>query len=117
MRLSLEEALKANAIFAFLIKQTKEYLKEQNLSKCETCNGTGLSTSKYRQHNKGVRYCWDGTAFCEECKGIGYKGLQKGAQIDTVHYVCRNCKGLGCEFCNEEGIVDWVGYVMRGENV
>ncbi|MFW9871729.1 MAG: hypothetical protein ACFFG0_01415 [Candidatus Thorarchaeota archaeon] len=105
MKLNVSKMIRSNTIFVFLKNQTDEYLKENSISKCETCKNTGI---------KGSGFSWNGTDFCEECEGIGFKGLEMtgGLQVGDTLYLCRNCAGLGCQKCNENGMVDWVGHAM-----
>lgn len=110
MKLGARKIIRANTLFVFLNTQTEEFLKEHKLSRCENCRGCGIIT----QGN-----IWNGTDFCEECNGIGFKGLliEGGIQVSDTLYLCKNCAGLGCHGCEEKGVVDWVSHAMGVRNV
>lgn len=111
MKLGFKMAHRANTFYVFLKKQTTYYLKEQNISVCEICKGTGLANLQQHQGETITFSSWDGSSYCDKCEGIGYIGIKEGMQIDLLHYICRNCAGLGCQFCNE-GVVDWIDHSM-----
>jgi len=103
---------KLNSIFLFLRNQPPEYFETNGISKCETCNGTGLSTSKMAEMNSAS---WNTHDFCDRCEGIGYIGLAGKDQIDDIYWVCRRCNGEGCSICNKIGVTDWVSNIMGGK--
>lgn len=111
MKLGFRMAYRANTFYMFLKKQSKDYLKEQDISKCEECGGVGLSNLQNIEDENLKYAAWDGSSYCDNCEGIGYLGVREGMQIDLLHYICRNCAGLGCQSCNE-GIVDWIDHSM-----
>jgi DnaJ-class molecular chaperone len=110
MKLGARKIIRANTLFAFLNTQTKEFLIEHKLSRCEECNGRGIVM---------ISDFWNGTDFCEECNGIGFKGLQieGGLKVSDTLYLCKNCAGLGCHECEEKGVVDWIRHAMGVRNV
>jgi len=103
-----KEHKKLNSIFLFLQKQNDEYFETNGISKCEICNGTGLSTSINS-------ISWNTYDFCDTCKGIGYLGLLGEGHIDAINCICRRCRGEGCSKCNKLGVTDWVTNIMGGK--
>ena len=108
MNLREPEVRKANLLHKFLKNQPEKYFKEHNIRKCEKCQGFGLNNIYCWDGS----YSWDGTSYCDECKGVGFLGVKFGLQIDLLHYFCRSCFGTGCSECNEKGIVDWIAHSM-----
>ena len=106
MNLKPSEMIRSNTIYNYLKNQSIEFLEEHNLSYCKACNGRGIMITQTNM--------WNGTDFCEECKGFGFQGLDflNGFQISDSLYICKNCDGLGCSKCNEKGVVDWISHAM-----
>ena len=103
----IPKMLKANLCFVFFRQQSDDYLKKNGIVKCKKCKGLGLD--QVRKFDGS--YMWDGSSYCEECGGVGYKGVKDGLQIDLLHYICKSCAGLGCNSCNK-GVVDWIDHSM-----
>ena len=108
MRLTPKQINRANTFHRFLKRQTHEYFAEQRIFTCSFCRSTGLQVSKLSDGG----FSWDTSSYCDECNGIGYKGLVGGKQVDLLHYICKRCDGIGCPKCDQTGIVDWVANVM-----
>ena len=108
MILTQEQINRANTFHDFLRKQSLEYFIETGITTCSPCGATGLKASKI----PGGDYTWDTASFCDECNGIGYKGLAGGIQVDLIHFICKKCDGIGCSKCDQMGIVDWVTNIM-----
>ncbi len=104
-------AQRANIFYVFFKKQSEDYLKKQDISKCKKCAGIGLGNVQTIEDGELKYSAWDATTYCDECEGIGYIGIRGGIQIDLLHYLCRRCGGLGCPDC-DEGVVDWIDHSM-----
>ncbi|RLD63312.1 MAG: hypothetical protein DRI84_09835 [Bacteroidetes bacterium] len=113
MNLTEKQVARANRFHAILKTKGKEYFKENNIVPCSCCDKTGLRYTKMTDVNGEVYATgWDTSSFCNECNGIGYKGIANGFQIDILNFICRNCDGIGCGECNHSGVVDWVTHMM-----
>lgn len=110
MKLTIEEIRRANSIFLFLKNQKEEYFEYTGIEKCKRCKGTGLI---YFTNGNGT-LGWDTKSYCNDCKGVGFKGIKGDLQIDDVNFLCIDCGGLGCGKCRA-GIVDWVSHIMKKE--
>ena len=106
MDLNRDQRRRADAIFRFLKPKSPSFFKDSPIYKCTTCKGTGLDAV----YHDGS-YSWNTHSYCDDCKGVGFKGLSSSMQIDDIHYICHLCNGTGCHKCNE-GIVDWVSHAM-----
>jgi DnaJ-class molecular chaperone len=92
MNLNSSQVESIDRIRDFLKKTYKSDLLDR--MKCRKCQGTGLSVFD------GVG--WDGSSFCDTCKGIGY--------LDSKNIDYTLCK---CSFCNGEGVVEERGYIRK----
>lgn len=109
MFLTEEQIRRSNLFHGFLKKQPSSYFEETSISKCTKCEGIGLT---HCGKMKDGSTHWDAASFCEECNGIGYKGIAGTMSIDLLNFVCKRCDGIGCKKCNNSGIVDWVTNIM-----
>lgn len=108
MNLTPQQVSRANRFHVILKAKDEEYLDENDIKKCDECNGTGLRYIELSDGSKG----WDTTGYCDECNGIGFKGVSNGFQVDSTSYICRLCDGIGCDECEHTGVVDWVTHLM-----
>jgi len=92
MELTSTQIESIDKIRQFLLKTVDCKLLDR--MKCRKCQGTGLSVFD------GIG--WDGSSFCDICKGIGYLDSQK---ID--YNLCK------CSFCDGEGVVEREGYTRK----
>lgn len=95
------EIEETNRAREFIINTTNRSLLLR--CKCRSCDGTGLSN--YGQNSDGVNW-WDGSSYCDFCKGIGYVNPK---ELDTSLYECCVCHGEG--FINKNP--DKYGYSTR----
>lgn len=109
MNLTEEQFQKTVGFNSILKNKTEKYLEERDVIPCNKCNRTGLS---YTRMSDGD-VCWDGSTYCDECNGIGYKNINKGFKVgdDYEKYLCRKCDGIGCSEC-DKGIVDNIAHMM-----
>jgi len=85
---------------------------------CNSCNGTGLEGVQTNCYGDSM---WDGTSYCDKCKGIGYL---EWSETDEFK-LCPRCFGGGfaangygnikCTACNGEGVLDWIQYIRVGD--
>lgn len=108
MRLTTQQIRRSNLFHEFLKRQDACYFEESSITKCQKCHTTGLAN--YKQMADGGS--WDTASFCDNCNGIGYKGVASEIQIDLLNFVCKQCDGIGCVKCDHRGIVDWVTNIM-----
>ncbi len=95
---------------------SKYFLKGARL--CNNCGGTGLKDVHTNIHGDSS---WDGSSFCEKCKGTGF--LKWNDSIEMK--LCPKCNGGGlaangygnikCTTCDGQGILDWIQYMRVGE--
>jgi len=109
MILTERQVFRANRFHVILKSKDAEYFKENKITPCEKCNNTGLGG--YFENYDGTKG-WDTTSYCDECNGIGFKGVSNGFQVDLTNYICRLCDGIGCKECNYTGVVDWITHMM-----
>jgi len=112
MILNTSQKNKANNFFDQLreisIKDPEELLVN-GIEPCPDCDGKGLGhIFKYDDND----YSWDGSNFCDKCKGTGFIGLNKLKTFDGKRYVCGVCNGVGCSDCNRKGFTDWISHAM-----
>ena len=108
MELTDTQVRRANNIFNYLRKMSKEFHQHNEIVICDSCNGTGTGATSY----DGC-YSWDCRTYCDKCYGVGYLGFSKKRKmIDAEHFICSKCEGVGCENCKHIGIVDWVANIM-----
>ena len=93
----------------FLRRIDIQTLQKNGIHICEMCEGTGLSGYTRMGHSD---YSWDGQSYCDNCKGVGFDGLEKSKSVDGIHYVCGLCNGVGCEDCHQTGFTDWISHSM-----
>ena len=108
--LNEKEMMRAHNLFVQLKKQPEKWFKDNGVTKCNKCNGTGLSASKLRDTGG---YSWDTTSYCNTCYGVGFIGLKRVLNFDGKKYMCPKCQTVGCHLCNRTGFVDWITHIMR----
>lgn len=117
MYLEFDEIEKANRVRDLILKATP--LSTLDLCKCRKCKGTGLEKVYY--NHDGTWTSWDGSSYCEFCKGVGY---HNPADIDKSLYRCSICNGEGfvlkqmegfnnpfpkeCPHCKGFGFINWL---------
>jgi DnaJ-class molecular chaperone len=109
MHLRPDQIARAHNFFKQLLFTDSERLKKLEIIKCPKCYGTGLGGIVKLQQGG---YSWaDTTSYCENCHGVGYKGLRNLKTFDDKKYICGKCNGVGCKDC-DEGFVDWITHAM-----
>lgn len=113
MILSENQNKRSTKFYMFLRKQPECFLKEHDIVKCKKCNGRGIDCFESSDGN----ISWDCMNYCDECKGVGYKGYETLIKLNETQYICKECGFIGCEKCNYTGTVDWVTNLMQGGEV
>jgi hypothetical protein len=108
MELTEKQKVRANMFHNILKHKNDKYFEENNIIPCKKCKKTGLS---FFENSNGER-SWDTNSYCDECNGIGFKGVANGLQVDLTNFICRKCDGIGCKECNDTGVVDWIAHMM-----
>jgi DnaJ-class molecular chaperone len=109
MHLNASQISRAHNFFKQLLSTDPERLKKLEIVKCKSCDGTGLGGIK-KLPTGG--YSWPDTcSYCEDCYGVGFKGLRNLKTFDNRKYICGKCNGVGCDKC-DDGFVDWITHAM-----
>ncbi len=108
MNLNQNQIRRANRFHAILKTKDDKYFEENIITPCIDCHNTGLS---YFENSDGTK-SWDTSTYCDECNGIGFKGVSNGFQVDLTNFICRLCDGIGCDECSHTGVVDWIAHMM-----
>jgi len=107
--LDQRQTFRAHNFFKKLLDTDKELLVKKGIKVCEPCDGTGLGNI-IRLKNGG--YSWpDTTSFCDECHGVGFRGLRNLETFDNKKFICGLCEGVGCQKC-DQGFTDWISHAM-----
>ena len=109
MMLDDNQKAKANNFFKRMLATKSNLLEENDITKCEKCDGTGCG--KITKLKVGG-YSWDPTQYCNVCHGVGFLGLRNLKTFDEKLFICGECNGVGCQECDQTGFTDWVAHIM-----
>jgi hypothetical protein len=111
MMMRTSQINRAHNFFTKLLRTEKSILDEKGITRCDSCDGTGLDGIV--KMNDGSGYSWPNiNSFCDECHGVGFRGLRNLKTFDDKTYICGTCEGVGCDECHQTGYVDWITHAM-----